>query len=145
MKLLFLMCTFLGNAEAKKKKKKGEGVNVAIVVLDDKSQKPVPTATIQHPLEEMSHRVNEVTGIWQDNQILLPDGETLHFSPGSTVEFQVSAPGYVTKHIRYDIRRWKNKVDVQLHKMDLSPGDDLIPLELDDKKMRDPTMEGGGN
>ena len=145
MKLLFLMGAFLGDAEAKKKKK-GEGVDVAVMVLDHQSNKPVPTAVIKHPLEEISHKVNEVTGIWQDSEILLPDGQTLHFSPGSAVEFQVSAPGYVTKHIRYDIRRWKNKVDVRLKKIDISSSDeDLIPLDIGGDEHRDPTIGGGGN
>ena len=144
MNIIFLMSTFLGEAEAKKKKK-GEGVNIVITVLDEQSKKPVSTAKVKHPLEEIAHSVNDVTGVWQDTRILLPDGDMLHFSPGSSVDFQVSAPGYVTKYINYDIQPWKNKVDIYLKKMDLNTGDDLLPLPLGGDENRDPSMGGGGN
>ena len=145
MKLFLLMFALTGTADAKKRKK-GEGVKVSITVLDHESSEPVATAKIQHPLEEMPHRVNEVTGVWQDSEILLPDGTKLHFTPGSSLELEVSAPGYVTQHIRYDVRRWKNNVPVRLQKMDISTmGIDIptVPMEVDEQ--RDPSVGSGGN
>lgn len=144
MKMILIMMAFMSNAEAKKRKK-GEGVKVSITVLDHDSSKPVATAKVQHPKEEMPHRVNEVNGMWQDTEILLPDG-MLQFTPGSSLEFEVSAPGYITQHIEYDVRRWKNNVSIKLQKMDISTTGieiPIVPMDVDEE--RDPTMGGGGN
>ena len=144
MKMIFLMMAFMSDAEAKKRKK-GEGVKVSITVVDHDTNKPVATAKIQHPKEEMPHRVNEVNGMWQDTEILLPDG-MLPFTPGSSLEFEVSAPGYITQHIQYDVRRWKNNLSIKLQKMDISTTGiqiPIVPMDVDEE--RDPVMGGGGN
>ena len=137
MKLMLLLLAFTSNAEAKKRKK-GEGVKVSITVVDHDSSEPIATAKIQHPKEEVPHRVNEVNGMWSDTEILLPEG-MLQFTPGSTLDFEVSAPGYVTQHITYDVRRWKNNLSIKLQKMDISTTGieiPIVPMDIDEQ--RDP-------
>ena len=69
--MIFLMMA-LCRAEAKKTKRRrcqGEYHRCG-----SRHQQTVATAKIQHPKEEMPLRVNEVNGMWQDTEILLPDG-----------------------------------------------------------------------
>ena len=80
------------------------------------------------------------------SEILLDDGTQLHFTPGSALEFEVSAPGYVTQHIRYDVKRWRNNVQIKLQKMDISTDGIEIPLvPMGGDTARDPSAGGGGN
>ena len=145
MKFLWLMLAFTSDAEAKKRKK-DEGVKVSIIVLDFDSSKPVATAKVKHPAEEMPHRVNQANGTWTESEILLDDGTQLHFTPGSALVFEVSAPGYVTKHISYDVKRWRNNVQIKLKKMDISTDGIEIPLvPMGGDTARDPGAGGGGN
>jgi len=116
MKLLFLMCALSGDAQAKKNKTP-EGVNVVITVLDDQSKAPVSTAIITHPKDVIDHKVNEVTGIWKDSQIFLPNGEALYFSPGLILDLTITAPGYITQDIRFEVKQWRNKHTIYLNKI----------------------------
>ena len=144
MKSLLLMTVLLGTADAKKRKK-GEGVVVNVKVLDKEDSKPVATAQVRHPKEDLHHRVNEVTGVWYASEVLLPDGTQLHFTPGSALELEISAPGYVTQHVRYDVKRWKNKIEIELQKMDITTDIEIPLTPFDREEQRDPTSGGGGN
>ncbi len=123
--------TLVGDADAKKSKDT-DGVNVKITVLDEK-QKAIPTAVIRHPDEADRHRVNSMTGSWEDTKLYMPDGTEMIFTPGMSVRFEVSAPGYLTKIIQYDIRKRKNNVEVN-----------LVELEMDDETgIEDPMITFG--
>ena len=126
---LVLLMAFGGDAEAKKRKE-GEGVPISVKVVDQADKDPVATAMIRHPKDVETYRVNEVTGIWQDSQIYMPDGSILHFTPGSTLRLEISAPGYVTQLVQYDIRRWRNKLEITLEKMELDDKDIETILNL---------------
>lgn len=112
-------------------KKKDEGVEVRITVLDVEGS-PVPTAVVRHPDEADRHRVNSFTGVWEDSILYLPDGSELRFVPGMTLKFEISAPGYMTKIIQYDVRKRNNKVEVQLPK-----------LELEEEEIEEPLIQFG--
>lgn len=116
-----------GPALAKKNKGDAEGVNVKITVLDDKGD-PIPTAVIRHPDEADRHRVNSMTGSWEDSKLYMPDGSEMIFTPGMNVRFEVSAPGYLTKIISYDIRKRKNDVEVNLSELEMDEQDIDEPL-----------------
>lgn len=114
-----------------KKDAEVEGVNVKITVLADTGD-PIPTAVIRHPDEADRHRVNSMTGSWEDSKLYMPDGSEMIFTPGMNVRFEVSAPGYLTKIISYDIRKRKNDVEVS-----------LTELEMDEQNIDEPLIQFG--
>ena len=114
-----------------KKKKDDDGVPVKVTVLDPDG-KPIPTAVIRQSEEADRHRVNSLTGSWEESKLYLPDGSEMVFTPGMTIQLEVSAPGYVTQVIQYDIRKRKNSVEVQ-----------LPALNLDDQQVDEPLLQFG--
>jgi hypothetical protein len=114
-----------GTAEAGKKS--DEGVNVRITVLDP-AEEPIPTAVVRHPDEADRRRVNSVTGVWEDSILYLPDGSELRFVPGMSLQFEISAPGYITQVIQYDVRKRNNKVEIRLEQMEIEEEEIEEPL-----------------
>lgn len=120
---------FLGmvSAPASAKKDKDEGVNVRITVMDE-SENPIPTAVVRHPDEADRRRVNSVTGVWEDSILYLPDGSELRFVPGMTLQFEISAPGFITQVVAYDVRKRNNKVEITLKEMEIEEEEIDEPL-----------------
>ena len=117
-----------------------EGVPVTIQVLDIAGD-PIPTAVVRHPEEADRHRVNSITGEWTAPVLYLPDGGELIFTPGMSIRLEVSAPGYMTQIIQYDIRKRRNKVEVTLSQLAMDDEDIEEPLI---QFGRDKPREGGG-
>lgn len=108
-----------------------EGVPIQVTVVDVEG-KPISTAVVRHPEEADRHRVNSLTGIWEAEILYLPDGSELVFTPGSTLTLEVSAPGYMTQIIQYDIRKRRNRIEV------------LLPiLEVDENDIEEPLIQFG--
>lgn len=101
------------SGEALADKSGDDGVPVTIVVVDD-AGKAIPTAVVRHPDEQDRHRVNALNGEWTGSVLYLPDGTEMVFTPGMSITLEVSAPGYMTKIVNYDIRKRKNRVQVAL-------------------------------
>ena len=140
-----LLSLFTGDVEAKKRKK-GEGVVVEVQVLDKTDSNIVATAMIRYPKDETTYRVNTMNGIWKASEIYLSEGDTLHFTPGSTLQLEISAPGYVTQLVQYDIRRWRNKIKISLEKMNIDDKDIEIPtIPFGRNQERDPSTSGAAN
>ena len=119
-------------APADAKKKDDEGVPVIIKVLDLEGE-PVSTAVVRHPEEADRHRVNALTGEVPLSVLYLPDGGELIFKAGTTVTFEVSAPGFMTQIIQYDIRKRKNRLEVLLPP---------LPIE-EDEEIEEPLIQFG--
>jgi hypothetical protein len=112
---------------------KGEptGVPVRVTVLDATGA-PLSTAVVRHPKEADRHRVNAATGEWEASALYLPDGSDLPFVPGTTIELEVSAPGYLTRVVEHEVKKKRNRIDVVLEAIDLDAADDAEPiLEFD--------------
>lgn len=122
---------FLGSPALAKGDKYADGVPVKVTVLDVDGD-PIPTAVIRQPDEADRHRVNSLTGSWEESKLYLPDGSELVFTPGMTIQLEVSAPGYLTQIIQYDIRKRKNNVEIALPE-----------LELDDQDIDEPLLQFG--
>lgn len=97
-------------------KEDDEGIPVEVRVLDA-SGHPIATAVVRHPDEEERHRVNTVTGSWVGSILYMPDGTMIKFAKGMELEFEVSAPGFITETVRYLVRSRKNLVEVSLDQM----------------------------
>jgi hypothetical protein len=123
--LLFL--SLLGSPHAKKPKE-GEGVMVNVTVLDAEQSEAIAVAMVRHPQDSGPQRVNEITGKWSASEIFLPDGGLLPFLPGSSLRLEISAPGYVTQIVEYDIRKRRNNVEVFLEKMEIDNEDLEAPI-----------------
>ncbi len=118
MSSLFLVLGTLFSTPAEAAPKAAdEGVPVKVVVKDEQAQ-PIATAVVRHPLEQDRHRVNSVDGSWETSVLYLPDGTELRFTPGQTLDLEISAPGYVTQVFQYQIRKRRNVIEVKLHKIE---------------------------
>lgn len=109
------------------------GIPVTIQVSDPEGA-AIPTAVVRHPREQDRHRVNTETGQWKASVLYLPDGDELIFEKGMTLQFEVSAPGYVNANVTYVVRKRKNVVPVILKKM---------VFDLQDDTMDEPTIQFG--
>lgn len=122
---LLLLATAASAAE------KTEEVTVRVVV-HDVDDKPIPTAVVRHPQEMQRHRVNSADGSWQDSVLYLPDGSEVHFVPGLTLELEISAPGYMTQVLTYEVKKRRNIIEVS-----------LPALVTDDAPIEEPTIGFG--
>jgi len=130
--LVMLLGVFApGAAFAAKPAKEVEGVPVRVIVLDV-DRAPISTAVIRHPLEADRHRVNSVDGSWEANVLYMPDGSELRFTPGMTLELEISAPGFMTQVFQYQVRKRKNVVELSLPK-----------IEMDDTTIEEPVISFG--
>lgn len=120
-----------GVALAAKPPKEVEGVPVRVIVLDAE-RKPISTAVIRHPQEADRHRVNSVDGSWEASVLYMPDGSELRFTPGMTLELEISAPGYMTQVFQYQVRKRKNVVELSLPR-----------IEMDDTTIEEPVISFG--
>lgn len=120
-----------GARPALAKPKEDSGVPVRVMVLDAE-RKPIPTAVVRHPQEADRHRVNSVDGSWEASVLYMPDGSELRFTPGMTLELEISAPGYMTQVFQYQVRKRKNVVEIQLPK-----------IEMDDANIEEPMISFG--
>ena len=105
----------------------GDGVSVKVFVLDGKGD-PISTAVVRHPREADRHRVNAATGHWEGSVLYLPDGSELIFKPNTSLQLEVSAPGYLTKLIQYDVKKRRNQFDVHLEGMSLKEAEFEEPI-----------------
>ena len=125
--ILTLLVGLAPGSVAEAKKDKDAGVNVRITVLDEAGA-PIPTAVVRHPDEADRRRVNSVTGVWEDSILYLPDGSELRFVPGMTLQFEISAPGYITQVVQYDVRKRNNKLEIALKQMEIEEEEIDEPL-----------------
>ena len=135
----------IGNADAKKLKE-GEGVIVEITVLDKETESPIATAVVKHEKDSDPSRVNQLTGSWSASSVYNAEGEEFLFLPGNTEKFSISAPGYMTRAVTYDVRRRHNVVEVTLEKMVIEQQeieDLIIPFGRDQE--RSGGAAGGAN
>ena len=126
-----LVAALLAPGSALAKKNKGEGVAVKVIVTAE-SGDPVSTAVIRHPDEADRHRVNAVDGSWEASVLYMPDGTEMVFEPGVTLRLEISAPGYMTQVIQYDVRKRNNKIPVS-----------LSLLELESEEIEEPVIQFG--
>lgn len=111
--------------------KKDDSVTVRVLVLDA-DRKPISTAVVRHPQEADRHRVNSVDGSWEASVLYMPDGSELRFTPGMTLELEISAPGFMTQVFQYQVRKRKNVVELSLPR-----------IEMDDTTIEEPMVSFG--
>lgn len=130
--LIAFLCLVIAPQAAHAKKGDGSvGTRVNVSVMDEESV-AIPTAVIRHPDEADRHRVNSVDGSWEEEVLYMPDGTELIFEPGLVLFLEISAPGYETQVIQYEVRKRKNFVEVRLAK-----------LNFDDEEIEEPMMSFG--
>ena len=118
-----------GLAEAKKNK---DGATRVYVRVLDENGGPIPTAVIRHPDEQDRHRVNSVDGTWDEEVLYMPDGTELVFEPGLMLTLEVSAPSFETKVVQYQVRRRRNRFDVE-----------LVALQIEESEIEAPKIQFG--
>lgn len=115
MKFRALVLLFAGllGSDAQAAKKEESGVEVKVYVVDA-DKKAIPTGVVRHPDEADRHRVNFQDGSWKASSLYMPDGSELRFTPGMDLTLEVSAPGYQTEVVIYQVRKTRNVVEVAL-------------------------------
>ena len=131
--------SFVSPAEAKKGNS-DEGILITIIILDEETEEPIQTAKVKHSLESDSSRVNKLTGKWQAREVYDAEGNEHKFKSGQTENFSVSAPGYTTRIVKYDVRKRRNNIELKLQKMDVD--NDTVEMPII-KFGRDQEREGG--
>ncbi|MEQ1569646.1 MAG: hypothetical protein ABMA64_28685 [Myxococcota bacterium] len=96
-----------------------DGIPVTVRVLDATTGEPIPTAVVRHPSEQDRHRVNTENGEWTGSVLYMPDGSELFFTKGMSLDFEVSAPGYLNGRFTYVVRKRRNSVEFALQKMEI--------------------------
>ena len=137
--LTLSMLAISSDADAKKGNS-DEGILITIIILDETSGEPIPTAKVKHSKESDSSRVNKLTGKWQAREIYDAEGNEYKFQAGVTENFSVSAPGYMTRIVKYDVRKRRNNIELKLQKMDVD--NDTVEMPII-KFGRDQEREGG--
>ncbi len=117
MKALLTVLLLLG-ACATTPEGSGIGTRIQVRVLDEAGN-PISTAVIRHPEEEERHRVNAVTGAWEEEVLYMPDGSELIFTPGLLLYLEISAPNYESQVVQYQVRRRRNSLSVTLKKLEM--------------------------
>ena len=136
---LLVSCATLGKRDA------DEGVMVSVRVMDEQ-QKPIATAVVRHREEADPHRVNSLNGEWHESKLYMPGGGELIFAPGMHLELEVSAPGYLTRVIGYDIHKRKNSIEVTLKELFVDDSDIIVPtLEFGRDEPREGMSTGPSN
>jgi hypothetical protein len=100
-------------------KKEDAGVEVKVQVVDMEG-KPIPTSVVRHPSESDRHRVNSEDGSWKATALYMPDGSELRFTPGMDLQLEVSAPGYKTQQVVYQVRKSRNVLQVALEVIEIT-------------------------
>ena len=121
----------------------GTGTRIQVRVLSENGE-PIPTAVIRHPDEEERHRVNSVTGTWEEEVLYMPDGSELIFTPGLLLYLEISAPNYESQVVQYQVRRRRNSLSVTLKRLEMQEVTIDEPMMSFGRDKPIDAAEGGG-
>ncbi len=110
-----LLLVLAGFAQAKEE----TGIEVKVCVVDVAGA-PVPTAIVRHPQEADRHRVNAQDGCFPASSIYTPDGTEIRFTSGMDLTLEISAPGYQTEVITYQVRKRRNNILLTLQAIEMT-------------------------
>jgi len=99
--------------------KQDTGIDIKVYVVGADGA-PISTAVVRHPEEMDRHRVNSEDGSWHAASLYMPDGSELRFTAGMDLQLEVSAPGYMTQVVQYQVRKRRNIVQVTLQAIEMS-------------------------
>jgi hypothetical protein len=110
---------------------KAHEIPITLQVVNERGA-PIPTASIRHPKEAMLHTVNHVTARWTADALNLLDGTRVPFTNKQMLTLEITAPGYQSAHITFQIRKRKNVMTVVLP---------FMSSEADSEKEDDPIVQ----
>ena len=88
---------------------------ITVRVMDQNGE-PIPNAWVRLPQTEGRRMVDE-TGKWQAKSLYELDGRERFFLKGMTLDFTISAPGYTSRSVAYEVQRKRNLISVELRPM----------------------------
>ena len=88
---------------------------ITVRVMDQNGE-PIPNAWVRLPQTEGRRMVDEL-GKWQAKSLYELDGRERHFLKGMVLDFTISAPGYTSRSVAYEVQRNRNLISVQLRPM----------------------------
>lgn len=96
----------------------------------DNAALPIQNAWVRLPQTEGRRMVDE-TGKWQAKSLYELDGRERYFLPGMVLDFTISAPGYTSRSVAYEVQKRRNLLTVQLEPMTVP----ILDAENDDDLM----------
>ncbi len=110
---------------------RAERPQIVAVTVTDADGKAIPNAWVRIPNTEGRRNVDPTTGLWEASMLYGYDGDPIVFTKGMVLQISVSAPGYLTEVIEFEIRARRNELPVTLQKM---PDQEILPdgLETDE-------------
>ncbi|MFT7519304.1 MAG: hypothetical protein ACI9MC_001444 [Kiritimatiellia bacterium] len=127
MRTLLPLLTLLLTATASPSFAKGdgekapEGVALVVVVQDALTALPVPFARVREATEKSMHPVNRENGQFATTALYPDYSGEVPLRRGMELVLEVTAAGYEPAKITYLMRARKNKIVVQLQKMEIQP------------------------
>jgi len=110
----FTLATFLllsGAAEAG-----SSDAKPVIVRVIDVLGAPIPNAWVRLPDTE-GRRMVDASGKWEASSIYELDGSERVFVKGMILNFTISAPGYTSRSVEYEVRGRRNLITIPLETM----------------------------
>ena len=96
---------------------------IVTVTVKDSAGAPISNAWVRLPQTEGRRMVDEV-GKWQAKSLYEMDGGERFFMKGDVLDFTISAPGYTSRSVAYEVQKRRNLITVQLAPMTVSITDD---------------------
>ena len=94
-----------------------DDAKLVTVRVMDQNGAPIPNAWVRLPQTEGRRMVDEL-GKWQAKSLYELDGRERFFLKGMVLDFTISAPGYTSRSVAYEVQRKRNLVSVQLRPME---------------------------
>ncbi|MBT3219851.1 MAG: hypothetical protein HN348_12245 [Proteobacteria bacterium] len=121
--LLMLGLVFSDSAMAAQKPQ------IITVAVTDAANQPIPSAWVRLPETEGRRNVDPETGVWEASMLYTYDGRPLIFTKGMKLVLSISAPGFLTRKVFYEVRSRGNDLVIPLEAM---PEQQLVEEEEDE-------------
>ncbi|MFK7926825.1 MAG: hypothetical protein AB8H79_01460 [Myxococcota bacterium] len=108
-----LILAGLAGSSAAQAAGKGRPVTVRVVDVDGQA---LPNAVVRVPKTEGKTRVNR-NGEWTESMLYTTDGDEFTFAKNEWLVFNISAPGFHARPVKYKVRGRKNYVEIALRPM----------------------------
>jgi hypothetical protein len=101
---------------------------ITVRVLNETGE-AIPNAWVRLPQTEGRRMVDEI-GRWQAKSLYELDGRERFFMTGMMLDFTISAPGYTSRSVTYEVRKRRNLITVSLAPMQHAILDDENDQDL---------------
>ncbi|TVQ93915.1 MAG: hypothetical protein EA397_03310 [Deltaproteobacteria bacterium] len=117
--LLALLLTLPALAGPKESEGEIEGIPLVITIIDGKTGKPIPFATVRETQERQLKMVERASGQISMSKLYPSYNDEIPLTRGMELNIEVTAAAYEPKLVTYTMRRRRNRVLVSLEPMEI--------------------------